>query len=106
MDYGYRIDGTPKGKGYFGELRRPDGGVSTELSVGVNFDGKETQIPLLVPSLSPNEIRYLISGGEATPEIMKKAVMYARRRKVLGMSPFAQNGEQYAPPMMQLPMGY
>jgi hypothetical protein len=41
MDYGNRPDGSAKGGGYFGELKRPDGGVSTEISVGVGIDGKE-----------------------------------------------------------------
>jgi hypothetical protein len=38
-DYGNRPDGSKKGRGYFGEIKRPDGAVSTELSVSVEFDG-------------------------------------------------------------------
>jgi len=36
-DYGNRPDGSKKGRGYFGEIKRPDGAVSTELSVSVEF---------------------------------------------------------------------
>ncbi len=61
-DYGKRPDGSKKGRGYFGEIKRPDGAVSTELSVSVEFDGKEQEIPLLVPTLSRSEIDRLIGG--------------------------------------------
>lgn len=49
-----------KGLGYFGKLKRPDGNVSTELSIGVNIDGKEIEIPSLVPTLTQEEIDYLL----------------------------------------------
>lgn len=91
--YGNRLDGTPKGMGYFGELKRPDGKVSTELSVGVNLDGQEHEIPLLVPTLSREEIDHLLKDGEPTPEIMNKAVEFARQRMQQGRSPFAGEGE-------------
>ena len=90
---GRRIDGTPKGKGYFGFLKRPDGRQSTEISVGVNFDGKETQIPTLVPTLSQDEINYLVNDwkeGVKIPDvIMNKAVEHAQQRMQKGFSPFA-----------------
>jgi hypothetical protein len=88
--YGNRPDGTPKGKGYFGELRRPDGKVSTELSVGINVDGEDFDIPLLVPTLSKDEIDFLLRGGVPTKGIMDKAVKHALERKKQGLSPFAQ----------------
>ncbi len=56
-----RADGTQKGMGYFGSLRRPDGKVSTELSIGVNIGGRETEIPTLVPTLSAQEKTYLLN---------------------------------------------
>jgi hypothetical protein len=55
MDYGNRPDGEKKGKGYFGEMKRPNGDVSTEISVGVGMDGKELEIPLIVPTLTKKE---------------------------------------------------
>ena len=89
--YGLRADGTPKGNGYFGVLARPDGAVSTELSIGVNFDGKETEIPLLVPTLTQEEIDHALSGGKASEAMVQKAVDHARARMAAGRSPFADD---------------
>lgn len=88
--FGNRLDGTPKGNGYFGILKRPDGKVSTELSIGVSFDGKERLIPSLVPTLSEDEKTHLLSGGEITRAIKDKAVQHARERMSAGKSPFAE----------------
>jgi hypothetical protein len=88
VDYGLRNDGTKKGSGWLGELKRPDGGVSTELSIGVNFDGKEREIPALVPALTKEEIKHLLGGGEPTKAIIDKAVDHARGRINDGKSPF------------------
>ncbi len=89
-DYGFgqRPDGSFKGPGFFGVLERPDGGVSTELSIGVEIDGKEHEIPTLVPNLSHEEIDYLLAGYEPTEEIVTKAVDHARGRIDSGKSPF------------------
>ena len=92
--FGLRADSTKKGLGFFGVLENAGGGISTEISVGVNFDGQETEIPTLVPTLSKNEIDYLLEGNEPTPTIIKKAVEHAKKRIKEGKSPFAQEGEQ------------
>lgn len=92
--YGMRVDGTPKGMGYFGELKRPDGGISTELSIGIDFGKGEMEIPLLVPGLSKAEITHLLEGGEPTDAIVGKAVMHARSRIAEGLSPFAGPDER------------
>ena len=94
-DYGYgaRTDGTPKGRGYFGELKRPDGDISTELSIGINLGGNETEIPMLVPVLSRAEIDHLLSGGEPTESIVRKAADHAKQRIQAGKSPYAGPGE-------------
>ena len=84
-----RPDGTNKGLGYFGPLERPDGDVSTELSLGVGLGEGETLIPALVPTLTGDELKYLLGGGEITDEIMRKAVDHARERMGRGLSPFA-----------------
>ncbi len=91
--YGRRQDGTKKSKGFLGELKRPDGSISTEISVGVNFDGAEREIPTLVPTLDKKQIEYLLKGGEPTKEIVAKAVEHARKRLKEGKSPFYEDGE-------------
>ena len=89
--YGLRSDGTQKGSGYFGELKRPDGNISTELSIGVNIGGKETEIPTLVPTLSAEQKQRLLSlkDNEKIPEdIIQTAVDHAKKRIKSGLSPF------------------
>lgn len=96
LGYGSRLDGSPKGRGFLGELKRPDGDISTEVSVGVNIDGKEMEIPLLVPSLSRAEIDQVLSlpPGRQPPEaIVRKAAEFAKQRIAQGKNVFADNGE-------------
>lgn len=88
-DYGKRVDGTTKGSGFLGELARPDGSVSTELSIGVDFGQGETEIPTLIPTLTAEEKTHLLSGGEPTKEIVDKAVAHARQRAAEGKGAFA-----------------
>ena len=85
-----RADGTEKGPGFLGTLQRPDGRVSTELSIGVEFDGKETEIPSLVPTLTQDETDHLLGGGDPTDAIVDKAVSHAKKRIKQGKSPFAE----------------
>ena len=87
-EYGLRKDGTKKSSGWKGELKRPDGGVSTELSIGVNLDGKEMEIPSIVPTSTKDELDYLLNGGQMTKEIADKAVEHAIKRMKEGKSPF------------------
>lgn len=91
--FGVRVDGTPKGAGYFGVLNRPDGQVSTELSIGIELDGKEVEMPALVPTLSKQEITSLLSGEKISKAIINKAVRHAQMRIQKGLSPFAQGEE-------------
>jgi hypothetical protein len=86
-------DARNKGKGYFGELKRPDGAVSTELSSSEVVDGKAIEYPLIVPTLTQQEIQLLLSGGQPTPEIYEKARRHAFERMKRGLSPFAQQAE-------------
>jgi len=91
--WGLRTDGTPKGPGFLGTLKRPDGHISTELSIGVGIDGKEIEIPSLVPTLTKDEINYLLKGNKPTKRIVDKAIKHAMKRINDGKSPFAQRGE-------------
>lgn len=101
-DFGKRPDGTQKGNGFQGVLKRPDGGVSTEISVGVQLEakgGKETDIPTILPDTKGKELKYLL--GTPIEElftkdpalweaIMQKAVDHANKRVREGKSVFAE----------------
>jgi hypothetical protein len=98
-NYGNRPDGTPKGSGFLGELVRPDGGVSTEVSVGVSIDGKQVDIPTLVPGLSTSQINSVLNlkGNEKPPKaVIDIAVKHAKERIAKGLSPFAGADESPA----------
>ena len=97
-NYGLRVDGTTKGKGFFGPLTTKDGQVMTELGTGVNFDGRETEIPTLVPTLTKQELQSLLQGNDPTDAIIQKAVDHAKMRLNQGLSPFAYPGEQFTLP--------
>jgi len=98
-DYGYgkRQDGTNKAQGFLGELKRPDGNISTEISAGVTLDGKNIDIPLLVPGLSKEHLDYLINTDPSSKTffkdmpsgIMDIAVSHAKMRMEQGKSVFA-----------------
>lgn len=90
--YGARVDGTPKGIGFFGEIARSDDPemFSTELSITVD----DRLIPALVPTLSAEEIAHLVDGGSLTQSIVEKAIAFAESRTKAGKSPFAEPGEQ------------
>lgn len=97
-DFGTRADGSPKGKGFLGVLKRPDGSVSSEISIGVNIDGKEVEIPTLVPTLSKSERDWLVNNDISDPSkipssIVSKATSFARTRIKAGQSPFASDNE-------------
>ena len=88
-NYGLRKDGTPKGQnGWLGTLRRPDGNVSNELSLGVNIDGKEQLIPTMVPTLLPEQLKSLLNGEPITSQIQEVAVQHAIKMLRKGRSPF------------------
>lgn len=95
--WGKREDGTDKGRGWLGLMRRPDGQVSSELSVSSDINGKETLFPLLVPGLSKDQVQQVLA---ATPEeamkipgVMQAASEFAKQRIAAGKSPFAGQDE-------------
>lgn len=98
-DYGKRPDGSEKGRGFLGELRSPRGDVMTEYSVGVEFDGKEVEIPSLVPTLTPDEVRAIVTTGEVPESAFQKALDHAKQRLAAGKSPFADAVESPEKPM-------
>lgn len=95
--YGPRADGTEKGSGYFGELKATDGNVMTEYSIGVDLEGKQREIPTIVPTLTKAELDQVLSlrpTDQIPKPIIDKAVEHARKRIADGKDPFAQPGEQ------------
>ena len=93
----FRRDGSRKSnKGFLGQVIRDDGGVMTEYSIGVQIDGKEVEIPSLVPTLTADEIEFLRTKpeGVAIPKaIQQKAVDNALPLLKEGKSPFYQDSE-------------
>ena len=91
-----RSDGTQKSnRGFLGGIRNNvTGGTMTELSIGVEIDGKETQIPALVPTLTEEEIAILQNNdfegraSEIPESIQEKAKKHAEGRIAAGKSPF------------------
>ena len=74
-----------------------DGKTMTELSIGVQINGKETSIPSIVPTLNAKEIKTLqnlnIGKDQIPRSIAIKAKDYAMQRINKGLSPFYQDGE-------------
>jgi len=97
----YRIDGSKKSaQGFLGPVKNLETGKTmTELSINVPIDGKEVQIPTMVPTLTAEEIKILQSQnweGKAKDlprSIVRKAVDHARKRMDAGLNPFYQDGE-------------
>jgi hypothetical protein len=96
-----RPDGSKKSnRGYLGQIKRDDGGVMTEFSIGVEIGGQEVLIPSLVPTLSKEQIETLRTLPEGQPiprEIIVKAVDHARPLLQQGKSPFYQDKKKNKP---------
>lgn len=109
MDYGYRHDGkSKKGSGYFGEIKNKHGDVMTELTIGVNIDGEELEIPTLVPTLTPEEIeqlRNLDEGSDIPENIVDIAIGHAMQRRKEGRSVFADKMDSAGRARMRRALG-
>ena len=84
--YGERTDGSPKGKGFLGEIKMDDGRVMTELEIIV--DGQK--MPSIVPTLTDEQINYLKGGGDPRDrrDIVEAAVKHAMERTEKGLPVF------------------
>ena len=92
-----REDKSNKGSGYLGLLQRPDGTVMSEFSIGIPINGKEMDVPSIVPTLSEAEVKHLLTmkEGEQMPmSIVRKAADFATQRMNTGKPVWAQEGEQ------------
>lgn len=90
-----RGDGTAKGLGFLGLLKTPDGRVASEYTIGVPINGKETDIPTLVPTLTRPEVEQVLK-GQVTPAIRQKAETWALDRVKSGKPVFATDEESPA----------
>jgi hypothetical protein len=81
QNFGLRADNTPKGQGFFGSIPLPGGKVATEFSIGVEFDGKETQIPTLVPTLTKDELNLMASDIIPNNKEIPEAIGYIRQNR-------------------------
>jgi len=94
-----RVDGTQKSEtGFLGPIPNTvTGKTMTEVSMGIEIDGEEVLIPLLVPSLTEEEIKIMqnmeIEGNiENVPQSIKdKAIEHAIQRMKENKNPFYNN---------------
>ena len=107
-----RADGSTKSsQGYLGAFPDKYGKMMTEQTIGVEIDGKEVQMPAIVPTTTPDEIELLGSGNVnwKSPRgqlIQDKAVANYRDRMSKGLNPYYQDGETVAqdvPPVQNVP---
>ena len=61
----------------------------TEYSISLPINGKEMEIPSLVPTLTQQEIQMILNTGQITQGMMQKARDHAIMRMQQGLSPFA-----------------
>lgn len=98
----YRSDGSKKSaRGFLGPVKnKVEGGTMTEVSVGMEINGKEMEVPTMVPTLTKQEIETLSNmklegNARNIPEsIIMKAKQHALQRIEQGLSPFYQDGEE------------
>ena len=82
----------PKGKGFMGVIPTAAGDKMTELSSAFDYNGKLVSHPLVVPTLTKDELTLLknLKDDEQIPEgIYRKAQAHAISRLEQGLSPFA-----------------
>jgi len=102
-----REDNTLKGSGYFGPLKwlGDREGVASEISIGSGdvLEGKDVLIPSIVPTLTTEELKWLLTGGKITERspmterIWAKGVAHAKERLAQGRSVWIEEGEKPTP---------
>ena len=79
-----------KGRGFLGPLQNKRGQTMTEYSISIPINGKEVEIPSLVPTLSQQEIQMILNTGQITEGMMQKARDHAIMRIQKGLPVFAE----------------
>lgn len=92
LDFGTRPDGEQKGFGWLGPIKMNSGDVMTEQTFDIEMDGQKYFMPLIVPTLTPEELDWLRQGKEPTDQMFDKAVQHGIQLIKQGKSPFAPNG--------------
>lgn len=84
-----------KGMGYLGPMQTKSGHTMTENSISGQINGVETSYPSVVPTLTQDEVQFLLGGGRVfdNESIMAKAKAHAEERLRQGRSPFASDDE-------------
>ena len=88
-----RRDGTPKGPGWRGVWKSPDGYDVTEMSIGIQIGGIETEIPSIVPDTTDEECN-AIAHGTIPDSALEKAQRFAEKRIKAGLSPFKEMSDK------------
>ena len=60
----------------------------TEQTIGVNIDGKDVDIPLIVPGMPQTDIDWLAGGKKPTEDMIRRAAKHAKKRLAEGKSPY------------------
>jgi len=106
----YRAGGSLKGDGFLGTLARPDGRVSSELSIADSEDPRlrlgvtsgYMDYPSIVPTLNTRELKTLLTTDTMPDSVRRKAEAHALMRLRQGKPVFAQPGEAVPLPLMDL----
>lgn len=96
---GLRPDGTAKGLDWMGKVPMTDGSGRFMTELTANMDGYD--MPLIVPTLTKDEIDYLSSGGKPTKAIFDKAYAHGIDRINQNLSPYSPTLKQPVPDMTQ-----
>lgn len=104
--YKKREDGTPAGPGYFGEIMALGREEQTAIELPIEADVwtedglRRMLIPLIVPTLTLEELAHLVDADVAIPTepILQKAVNHAAKRIAQGRSVFATLDDHVCPP--------
>lgn len=95
-DESSQTDVRRKGKGWLGLKMNRNGEDVSEYSIGVEIDGKQVDVPTLVPTLTKDEIAVVMRNTEsdnppALPQsIVQKAIDHAKPLLKAGKSPFKE----------------
>lgn len=96
LQYGNRLDGTPKSTGWYGELKVPGmkNTVATELSMSFDYGDGDVLVPLINPRVTQREILEVLSGQEPSKEMENKTYFFGLERIQQGKSPFIEVDEK------------